>query len=196
MSKAASAGGKRGKAALFVVRHGERADIAIRGWTDTAERPHDPPLTETGKEQAQKTGHEILRQLLNEDAIGSLAKLEEKEREVIVLTSPFLRCVETAKEIVDVFLGKNISVRAFIEDGLCELISSWYFKEAPELLSRDELFSIFGEHQKLEIIDCESHYKFPDFPERINNMFSRYTNTARGVLKREIARNGSAETSM
>lgn len=70
---------------LFVMRHGERLDAADPTWIPTAARPWDPPLTETGKLQALAVGQKF-----------------RSEGMVItrVLVSPFLRCVQTAAEVI------------------------------------------------------------------------------------------------
>ena len=41
---------------IIVIRHGERLDCVDYSWTDTAARPYDPPLTESGVQQARETG--------------------------------------------------------------------------------------------------------------------------------------------
>ena len=69
---------------VWVVRHGERIDAVEKGWKKTAARPHDPPLTPTGFEQAAATGRALRDHRL--DAI---------------YTSPFLRCVQTATAIAE-----------------------------------------------------------------------------------------------
>ena len=69
---------------MWVVRHGERIDAVEKGWKKTAARPHDPPLTPTGFEQAAATGRALRDHRL--DAI---------------YTSPFLRCVQTATAIAE-----------------------------------------------------------------------------------------------
>jgi len=85
-------------AARFVVvaRHGERLDYVIRdsGYNWTAQqaadrqhgRPYDPPLTDHGKEQAEKLGRHLAKEL-QRLAVPPISK---------IYTSPYLRCRQTS----------------------------------------------------------------------------------------------------
>eukprot|EP01061_Rhynchopus_euleeides_P039550 TRINITY_DN67860_c0_g1_i1.p1 TRINITY_DN67860_c0_g1~~TRINITY_DN67860_c0_g1_i1.p1 ORF type:complete len:270 (+),score=115.50 TRINITY_DN67860_c0_g1_i1:217-1026(+) len=68
---------------VYVVRHGEREDDVNEEWTALSDRPYDPPLTATGRLQAAKRGDHLLSQ-------------PEEARPVVVVTSPFKRCIQTA----------------------------------------------------------------------------------------------------
>jgi hypothetical protein len=70
---------------LFVMRHGERLDDADPSWVPRTDRPWDPPLTETGKQQAWEVGKK-----LRSEGWGITR----------VVVSPFLRCVQTAAQVV------------------------------------------------------------------------------------------------
>ena len=98
--------------AVWVVRHGERIDSVEKEWKKTAARPHDPPLTPAGFEQAAATGRALRDHRL--DAI---------------YTSPFLRCVQTAKAIVEA-LGPD-APRIYIEPGLGEWLFTRWFSSQP-----------------------------------------------------------------
>ena len=92
-------------ASCWIVRHGERADVAEPSWALTAARPHDPPLTSLGMQQAAATAEGLKGQRVD-----------------IVYTSPFLRCVQTAQVIADA-----LGVPLRIEPGLCEWLNAdWY----------------------------------------------------------------------
>ena len=93
---------------VWIVRHGERADVVDPDWHLTAARPHDPPLTEAGFQQAAATA----------------AALQE-ERIDAVYTSPFLRCVQTAAVIA---VALDAPLR--IEPGLCEWLNEEWFGDA------------------------------------------------------------------
>ena len=71
---------------VYVVRHGEREDDINEDYAETSDRPYDPPLTATGRIQARKRG-EYLRCLPGE------------QRPTVVVSSPFLRCVQTACQV-------------------------------------------------------------------------------------------------
>lgn len=70
---------------LFVMRHGERLDDADPSWVPKTDRPWDPPLTERGKQQAWEVGKR-----LRTEGWGITR----------VVVSPFLRCVQTAAQVV------------------------------------------------------------------------------------------------
>ena len=48
----------RTRQCLYVIRHGERLDNVDYDWKRTAERPYDPPLTDTGVEEAATAARE------------------------------------------------------------------------------------------------------------------------------------------
>ncbi|KAJ1568301.1 hypothetical protein HK096_006961 [Nowakowskiella sp. JEL0078] len=76
---------------LYIVRHGERIDNVDPYWTKSAKDPYDPPLTENGLAQAETTGI-----FISGNNLTSSDTLPIRH----VFTSPFLRCVQTANEIV------------------------------------------------------------------------------------------------
>mmetsp|Transcript_30935 Transcript_30935/g.73419 ORF Transcript_30935/g.73419 Transcript_30935/m.73419 type:complete len:512 (+) Transcript_30935:48-1583(+) len=98
--------------AVWVVRHGERIDSVEKGWKKTAARPHDPPLTPAGFEQAAATGRALRGHRL--DAI---------------YTSPFLRCVQTATAIVEA-MGPG-APPIHLEPGLGEWLFNRWFSTMP-----------------------------------------------------------------
>ena len=93
---------------VWIVRHGERIDVVEPEWLSTAERPHDPPLTEYGRQQAAVTGAHLA-------ARG--------DRVDFVYTSPFLRCVQTAAAI-----AKHLDAPLRVEPGLCEWLNGDWFE--------------------------------------------------------------------
>ncbi|EXJ87754.1 hypothetical protein A1O1_04680 [Capronia coronata CBS 617.96] len=92
-------------AVVFIARHGARLDQADRNWHSTAEHPYDPPLTYGGWVQCQTLGARISNELHNldrEQKLGvdkddaSVDHRPPKRRKIIIHTSPYLRCVQTA----------------------------------------------------------------------------------------------------
>ena len=69
-------------ACVWIVRHGERADVDP-AWERTAPRPHDPPLTPHGRAQAAATA----RALAGRDA-PEVINLKPRD-----LESSFCQCV-------------------------------------------------------------------------------------------------------
>ncbi|KAK8487865.1 hypothetical protein V6N11_047422 [Hibiscus sabdariffa] len=110
---------------IVVMRHGDRMDNFDPMWIKTAEKPWDPPLVENGLARAFKAGR-IFRTLL-------------PFRIHRVFVSPFLRCVQTASEVVaglcavdvdangksskDVIKFDPSKVKVSIEYGLCEMLN-------------------------------------------------------------------------
>lgn len=90
---------------VWIVRHGERADQADDEWWRRASRPHDPPLTDRGFQQAAAAA----------EALNG-AKVDA------IYSSPFLRCVQTASEI-----SRRHGLKIRIEPGFCELLHAEWF---------------------------------------------------------------------
>ncbi|KAK4146030.1 uncharacterized protein C8A04DRAFT_10125 [Dichotomopilus funicola] len=93
----------RPPAYLFVVRHGYRLDAADKQWHLSSPTPYDPPLTYSGWQQAKSLGvriASIIRERVEEDerAAGqnSNPKPKRKKYEVVLHSSPFLRCIQTS----------------------------------------------------------------------------------------------------
>lgn len=147
---------------LIIARHGARLDYEARdagwNWTQSSDRPHDPPLSETGHTQARALGDKI-DMLLKEQNLKDV-------RVRYVYSSPLLRCCQTAsgamsrlKEIYELQKGHNLNVaeeeeidacldglsRLRVEHGLMESVSlSWY---SSWCLPQSD--STWGFHQKI-----------------------------------------------
>ncbi|XP_027336550.1 uncharacterized protein LOC113850279 [Abrus precatorius] len=109
---------------VVVMRHGDRMDNFEPLWVSTAPRPWDPPLVQQGRVRAFCTGRKFRN------------NLQFPIHRVFV--SPFLRCVQTAAEVVtalsavaddpNVEIGDAVSIDASklkvsVEYGLCEMMS-------------------------------------------------------------------------
>ena len=99
---------------MLVARHGERLDYVYlkRGdnWTATAARPWDPPLTETGLQQACALGAGILGHI---ETLGLPPILQ-------VCTSPFLRCVQTAVAAASALGVGEVCVEPGLAEGMLD----------------------------------------------------------------------------
>ena len=87
---------------VVVMRHGDRIDNVDPVWISTATRPWDPPLAKegrafgTGRKFRQNLGFPIHR----------------------VFVSPFLRCVQTAEEVVTALSAVDDEPKALSGDGV------------------------------------------------------------------------------
>lgn len=79
---------------LYVIRHGDRWDYAHPEWLETTTRRGDPPLSKLGHQQARETGV-FLDNLLAKEAI--------RAENIICLSSPFVRCLQTSDDILNAF---------------------------------------------------------------------------------------------
>jgi broad specificity phosphatase PhoE len=72
---------------LFVIRHGDRWDYENPDWNQKTTRPGDPPLSALGHQQAREAG--VLLDSL-------LSSLQVDGNDVTLLSSPFLRTLQTS----------------------------------------------------------------------------------------------------
>ncbi|KAL2258258.1 hypothetical protein VTK26DRAFT_8510 [Humicola hyalothermophila] len=95
----------RPPAYLFVVRHGYRLDAADKQWHLSSPAPYDPPLTYGGWQQAKNLGARIasiLHDRVKEDELAASrvtdpsTRPKRKRYEVVLHSSPFLRCIQTS----------------------------------------------------------------------------------------------------
>lgn len=84
---------------IFIVRHGDRWDYShpeYNNRNNNTIRIGDSPLSDLGRKQARETGI-FVNQLLQ------LSERSVDPTDVVVLCSPFLRCIETANEMLQQF---------------------------------------------------------------------------------------------
>lgn len=113
---------------VYLARHGHREDFIGDKWGDrwhrTAERPHDPALSEIGVRQAQELGE----RLRAGDDGATIQPIRH------VFASPFLRTVETAAHVAAA-LGLTVK----IEGGICEWLNPEWYRRAPAFLPPEEM---------------------------------------------------------
>jgi broad specificity phosphatase PhoE len=96
---------------IFLIRHGERAD-AVTSEHSKVLLEYDPPLSSLGE----------LQSVMTADYLNSL------EKEIIIVSSPFLRCLQTAK-IIKSKLSKVYNNCIYIEESLGEILHPAWFDE-------------------------------------------------------------------
>ena len=81
---------------IFIIRHGDRWDYSHPEWYNAAspDRRGDPPLSDLGHVQAREAGTFLDTLLSRED---------RSAQDITLLCSPFLRCIETANNILQKF---------------------------------------------------------------------------------------------
>jgi broad specificity phosphatase PhoE len=106
------------KGMLFLIRHSERCD-RVRDPIERAkiEYKYDMPITSKGEAIAFKTGKFMQTQL----AKIRKAKSHSPEAKIVLVSSPYIRCIQTSKMIVKALGIENIdSSTIFIEDAIQE----------------------------------------------------------------------------
>ncbi|KAK4267855.1 hypothetical protein QN277_024583 [Acacia crassicarpa] len=172
---------------VVVMRHGDRMDNFEPLWASTATRPWDPPLFRDGWVRSLQTGRTLQRNL------GFPIHR--------VFASPFLRCVQTASEVVtalcavhddpnalssDSILIDPSKVKVSIEYGLCEMMNSTAIR--PRVAPKDGDFSM--DISKCEAllpagtvdVKAEKLYKeLPKWEETILSTRARYEKVFKGL---------------
>ncbi|KAL0663102.1 hypothetical protein Bca4012_099939 [Brassica carinata] len=126
---------------ILMLRHGDRIDKINPLWPDTASRPWDPPLVQDGLVRAFQTGQRIRSQI--QFPIHR------------VFVSPFIRCVQTASEVIaalstvdlnpnatsskDVLSIDKSKLKVSIEFGLSEMLNSMAIR--PKVAPKDGKFN-------------------------------------------------------
>ncbi len=142
---------------LWTARHANRQDFVDPDWAATADRPHDPGLSPDGHEQAYQLAQRVAT--LDVDRIVS---------------SPFLRVVETAQAVAEV-----TEQRVFLEPGLGEWQNPDWFESPPDPLTPSILASRF-EHVAPDSSPCRE----PSYPESKHESLTRIGDTVRCLTQR------------
>lgn len=176
---------------VLVMRHSDRADEGADGsWWTTVPKPWDAPLTDEGRTRALETGEKLR------------TKFELPIHRVV--SSPFRRCVETARELIaglstEGIGATNVSlddgdsadssksgIKASIEYGLSEVfndVSLWYHPTDHHSWGFDmkELEASFPPG----VVDLTPHRVFEELPqwgESESGAKDRYLLTIRSLV--------------
>ncbi|KAL3516886.1 hypothetical protein ACH5RR_023788 [Cinchona calisaya] len=114
---------------VVVMRHGDRLDNFEPLWASKASRPWDPPLTQDGKDRAFARGRKF-----RTDRNRFHFPIDR------IFVSPFLRCLQTAAEVVHGLCAVNdddpsvlssaditidpSKIKVAVEYGLCEMLNT------------------------------------------------------------------------
>jgi broad specificity phosphatase PhoE len=145
-----------GKRVLWLLRHGNRQDFIDMDWGKTAARPHDPPLSSDGMDQALRAGERLGGEGIEH-----------------IFTSPYLRCAQTAE-----LVARRIAAPVDVEPGLGELNHPDWTAGLPALLSLVELAAATA-----PFAGTHSQVHEPAYPETIEQAFIRAEKTARALTE-------------
>jgi len=151
-----------------VIRHTERADCVdsrINGeyWTKTEDFwrwPHDPPLSDEGARSAVDVAQRV-----HNFAAGSGTTVH------MVVSSPYLRCVETARAICQRF---GVGAQLVVDNGLAEVYgpsTMGDFEPCTPLRPRDDTL-VFREQNGQRTYSTQA--AFPQWPEDVCTARRRY----------------------
>ena len=147
---------------VYLERHGERADYGGASgnrWVDHAVQGEreDPPLTVTGFHQARMTARYVHR------------SENEHPKPCVIITSPFLRCLQTAYAHVEAIQKygdcPGEEVRLHIENGLAEYNTELFKMSAKRFGKHPDMLSRFAENKAKFPVDddYQSVHSLPDF---------------------------------
>ena len=149
---------KPSKCFNLVVRHAERCDNSeLQEEHDKVEVEWDPPLTAIGLLQAQETAKFLVEFLIH-----------NKIDLVVIDSSPFLRCLQTAASIADTIGIKTIHINYLA----CEWLKGKFYpngnpigKLLVETLPEREFVPKYLGQAKVNLSNQRSNLKYVTFPE-------------------------------
>ncbi|KAI7861952.1 histidine phosphatase superfamily [Spinellus fusiger] len=198
----------------FIVRHGERIDHVDKLWQpDPRDGIWNPPLSANGHEQARKTGIHLIQMMQQNNLCPEKAT-------IVLYTSPFQRCVDTAIGIAKGMSETNDCRPPVLclELGLGEWMSDHFFDTVcpaqammarqQESLARRQAYTYTAAARPTAHIDytkalppltidysySSSRTEF-DFPEDYTDMLDRFNDTRKRCLERGCLPKTTASTS-
>ncbi|KAJ9463032.1 hypothetical protein DIPPA_25635 [Diplonema papillatum] len=151
---------------VYVVRHGEREDEINPEWIELSDRRYDPPLTSQGRIDARRVASELV-------------KLPSEQQPNAVVTSPFLRCLQTAATIYDELQKSSpddveCARRIIVDFDLSEVHNPQFMKcdDAPVFTHAKvvkQLRLIVGDDVKVSFTGTQ-----PEYPEPLKKARKRY----------------------
>ena len=182
---------------IFAIRHGQRADDPCSNDPSFIELEYDPPLSSYGLAQAHLTG------LYLREAISNLQSSSGEKQKIVVLSSPFLRCIQTAiylSNALDYFHKNTI----YITDEISEIQKSKFFSKdvLPDLLFRrnaqNKNFSESFNGKKINLKEKSLMKKMtsnsknsPVFPETIADCSMRFKKARININQKYLRQNFS-----
>lgn len=152
---------------LFLLRHGERADMGGPEEKEKISIKCDPHLTDLGKLQAKKAGEKILK-LLKDHYKETETKSEELK--YLIISSPFRRCIETAYNVSQAFPKESIyGGKIYLNDYLCDYLGDFHPEDVLKYLQVRTNPEELQKHVELDLQDgfpeIGDHAYAPIYPE-------------------------------
>ncbi|KAL2869667.1 putative 5'-nucleotidase [Aspergillus lucknowensis] len=169
-------------AAIFIARHGARLDAANKEWHLTSATPYDPPLSYGGWLQSRALGARIISELRSlehqpdrsaqgaQDPKTQPHRLQERKqkRRIIIHTSPFLRCVQTAIAISSGISQNHPGIDSPHPARIPRLDQSGTATTLPQPISSPRSAPPQGNHRCLLRVDaCLGEWLSPNYFENI-----------------------------
>ncbi|CDW74263.1 UNKNOWN [Stylonychia lemnae] len=137
---------------VLFIRHGQRADLHPEKEVEY-DIPYDPPLTDTGFQQAKETGEHLKEYIRN-----------NKFDKIILEVSPFLRTIQTATEIAKALELNDMKLNYHYREWLD---ASFYTQNPLEILN----VRIMSKDEIQEKISQGIDYNHEDIPHDIKDFF-------------------------
>lgn len=148
---------------LIAVRHGQRADDPLAKDSVPIEIEFDPPLSKNGILQAKLTGRYL------RESIAVIERMANEPKKVVVISSPFLRCIQTAINLAN-GLASFHKETIYITDEICEIQKTKFFK-------KEVLQDLHFRQEKA----TQSYYQLPEgqtFTLKEKNFYKKSTSTS------------------
>ena len=140
---------------VWIARHGNRLDFVQPEWFNTAARRYDPPLYDDGFIQAQELGQRL-----------------KPENITHIISSPFLRTIQTANEV-----AKILDLPIKLEAGLSEWHNPEWMSASPEIHPQQILAS---QYPRIDW-QYQSHI-IPQYPESEADVNQRTEKTIKQLV--------------
>lgn len=171
---------------VIVIRHSTRLDYKDSSWVSTSHTPYDPPLSPEGFELAQKCSK----------TISNLIPLGNK---VVIHSSPFLRCVQTAATLSQTISSTHSSPLIRLDAVLGEWQTLDYYTNISPPPYDDHSSIQSSSFKWLGNFNYNVDYLWPltgmgrsgDYDEKWADMYTRVTTGFQNLLKHYIKHNNS-----
>lgn len=192
---------------IFAVRHGQRADDPLVAQESTKiQLDYDPPLSKHGVAQAYMTGKYM------RDFISAIERKTGEPQKIVLLSSPFLRCIQTALALANGldYFHKNT---LYITNEISEIQKTKFFSKdvLPDLLFRknvsNEIDTNYFETSNGKTVTIKEKHFFksststnfftrnePVFPETITDCSMRFKKAKKHIKQKYFSKNVAANT--